>query len=98
MFFSRSCGAAHFLALASATAAVVGLQFDDVKWAVSIAASMFGTAAALYIFRGNMRAQTELLARADVDELRRRLILQGQKPGELRGKDLPSDNHGGCGE
>ena len=56
MFFSRNNGATHFLAVASATTAVVGVQFDDVKWAVSIAASLFGSAVALYIFRGEMRA------------------------------------------
>ena len=59
MFFSRNYGATHFLALASATTAVVGLQFDDVKWAVSIVVSMFGSAVALYIFRGKMRAHAD---------------------------------------
>jgi uncharacterized membrane protein YdjX (TVP38/TMEM64 family) len=70
MILSRDHGAAHFLALASATAAVVGLRFDDLKWAISIIASMFGSAVALYIFRGKMRAHAELLARVDA-ELRR---------------------------
>jgi hypothetical protein len=73
MLISRNYGAAHFLALASATTAVVGLQFDDVKWAVSIVVSMFGSAVALYIFRGKMRAHAELLARVDAELDRRRV-------------------------
>jgi NO-binding membrane sensor protein with MHYT domain len=73
MFVSRHHGAAHFLALASATTAVVGLRFDDLKWAISIVVSMFGSAVALYIFRGKMRAHAELLARVDAELTRRRV-------------------------
>jgi hypothetical protein len=61
MLFSRNNGATHFLAVASATTAVVGIQFDDVKWAVSVGVSLFGSAIALYIFRGEMRANAETL-------------------------------------
>jgi hypothetical protein len=72
MFFSRNYGTTHFLAVASATMAVVGFRFDDVKWAVSVAASLFGSAVALYIFRGESRAHTETLARvhAELERLR----------------------------
>jgi hypothetical protein len=90
MFLSRNYGAAHFLALASATTAVVGLQFDDLKWAVSIVVSMFGSAVALYIFRGKMRAHAELLARVDA-ELSRRRLLPDRKLGDLQGGELPGD-------
>ena len=78
MFLSRNDGAAHFLALASATTAVAGLQLDDLKWAISIVASMFGSAVALYIFRGKMRAQAELLARVDAELSRRRPLPDGK--------------------
>jgi hypothetical protein len=94
MLFSRNYGAAHFLALASATTAVVGLQFDDVKWAVSIVVSIFGSAVALYIFRGKMRAHAELLARVDA-ELSRRRLLPDQSLGDLRGDDLSVNNDSG---
>jgi hypothetical protein len=89
MFPSRNFGTAHFLALASATTAVVGLQFDDLKWAVSIVVSMFGSAVALYIFRGKMRAHAELLARVDA-ELSSRL-LPDCNPGDLLGGELSVD-------
>ena len=91
MIFSRNHGATHFLAIASATTAVVGLQFDDVKWAVSIVASMFGSAVALYIFRGKMRAHAELLARVD-GELSRRRLLPDQKLKELQSGELSVDH------
>jgi hypothetical protein len=90
MFLPRNYGAAHFLALASATTAVVGLQFDDLKWAVSIVVSMFGSAVALYIFRGKMRAHAELLARVDA-ELSRRPVLPDRKPGDVHGGEEPID-------
>jgi hypothetical protein len=90
MFLSRNDGAAHFLALASATTAVVGLQLDDLKWAVSIVVSMFGSAVALYIFRGKMRAQAELLARVDAEVSRRR-HLPDRKLGDLHGGRLRVD-------
>ena len=89
MFFPRSDGTAHFLALASATTAVVGLKFDDVKWVVSIAASMFGTAVALYIFRGNMRAHAELIARAEAAEQRHRHGFLVAKPDDLLAGNPP---------
>jgi hypothetical protein len=95
MFLSRNYGAAHFLALASATTAVVGLRFDDLKWAVSIGASMFGSAVALYIFRGKMRAHAELLARVDA-ELNRRQLFPDQKSEEPSGTESSSD--GGRGD
>jgi hypothetical protein len=85
----RNYGGAHFLALASATTAVVGLQFDDVKWVVSIVVSMFGSAVALYIFRGKMRAHAELLARVDAELFRRRL-LPDRKVGDEPGGELPA--------
>jgi hypothetical protein len=94
MLFSRHSGAAHFLALASATTAVVGLQFDDVKWAISIVASMVGSAVALYIFRGKMRAHAELLARVDA-ELSRRRLLPDQKVGHQHDGDISVDNNSG---
>jgi hypothetical protein len=61
MLFSRNNGATHFLAVASATTAVVGIRFDDVKWALSVGASLFGSAVALYIFREEMRVNAERL-------------------------------------
>ena len=93
MILSRNHGAAHFLALASATTAVVGMRFDDLKWAVSIVVSMFGSAVALYIFRGKMRAHAELLARVDA-ELSRRRILPDRKSDELPGQDASLDDPG----
>ena len=42
-------------------------SFDDVKWAVSVAASLFGSAVALYIFRGEMRTQAEKSIRAETE-------------------------------
>jgi hypothetical protein len=94
MLLSRNYGAAHFLALASATTAVVGLQFDDVKWAVSIVASLFGSAVALYIFRGKMRAHAELLARVDA-ELSRRRQAPEHKLGDPAGGELPEARDSG---
>ena len=94
MLFSRHAGAAQFLALASATTAVVGLQFDDVKWVISIVASMFGSAVALYIFRGKMRAHAELLARVDAELRRRRPFSEG-KLEDLHGGEPPVDASGG---
>jgi hypothetical protein len=88
MLLPRNYGGAHFLALASATTAVVGLQFDDVKWVVSIVVSMFGSAVALYIFRGKMRAHAELLARVDAELFRRRLLPNSKLP-EQAGGELP---------
>jgi hypothetical protein len=73
---------------------VVGLQFDDVKWAVSIVASMFGSAVALYIFRGKMRAHAELLARVDA-ELRRRRPIPEQKPEDEHSGGPPVDESSG---
>jgi hypothetical protein len=93
MLLSRNYGAAHYLALASATTAVVGLQFDDVKWVVSIVVSMFGSAVALYSFRGKMRAHAELLARLD-GELSRRRQLPDQKIGAQQGGELPVADEG----
>ena len=74
MLFTRNYGATQFLAVASATTAVVGFGFDDVKWAVSIAASLFGSAVALYIFRGEMRAHTATLERVRAELSRPRLV------------------------
>jgi hypothetical protein len=93
MLLSRNYGGAHFLALASATTAVVGLQFDDVKWVVSIVVSMFGSAVALYIFRGKMRAHAELLARVDAELFRRRLF-PDRKVGDEAGGELPAVGEG----
>ncbi len=93
MLLSRNYGGAHFLALASATTAVVGLQFDDVKWVVSIVVSMFGSAVALYIFRGKMRAHAELLARVDAELIRRRLF-PDRKVGDVPGGELPAVGEG----
>jgi hypothetical protein len=94
MLLSRNYGAAHFLALASATTAVVGLQFDDVKWVISIVASMFGSAVALYIFRGKMRAHAELLARVDA-ELNRRHVLPDRNAAEHSAEDQPAASDSG---
>ncbi len=94
MLFSQKYGAAHFLALASATTAVVGLQFDDVKWVVSIVVSMFGSAVALYIFRGKMRAHAELLARVDA-ELSRRRLAPDQKLGAQHDGEMSFAGEGG---
>ena len=87
MFFSRNYGATHFLAVASATTAVVGLQFDDVKWAVSIAGSLFGSAVALYIFRGETRAHAETL-----DRIRNELGRRPLTPDDIK-SDSPIDSH-----
>jgi hypothetical protein len=95
MLLSRNYGAAHFLALASATTAVVGLQFDDVKWAVSIVASMFGSAVALYIFRGKMRAHAELLARVDAELNRRHVLPPDRNPAEHSAQDQPTVSDSG---
>jgi hypothetical protein len=63
------------------------------KWAVSIVVSMFGSAVALYIFRGKMRAHADLLARVDA-ELSRRVLLPDRKPGEVHGGEPPLDGEG----
>jgi hypothetical protein len=97
MLFSRSNGATHFLAVASATTAVVGIQFDDLKWAVSVGASLFGSAVALYIFRGQMRANFETL-KGFHDELNRRRIEPEIKTDQLRRGRLPSDSDRDPGE
>ena len=85
----------HFLALASATTAVVGLRFDDLKWAISIVVSMFGSAVALYIFRGKMRAHAELLARVDA-ELSRRKDIAEERPTEADVESPKLDGNGGA--
>jgi hypothetical protein len=46
---------AHAAAVLAITTPLVGLRFDDIKWGVSIVASIFGTLAALYIARANRR-------------------------------------------
>jgi hypothetical protein len=97
MLFSRNNGVTHFLAVASATTAVVGLQFDDVKWAVSVAASLFGSAVALYIFRGEMRANAETLNGVHA-ALDRRRIESETKTDELRSGKLPGDGDPDPGE
>ena len=83
MLFLRNNGTTHFLAVASATTAVVGIQFDDLKWAVSVGASLFGSAVALYIFRGETRATAEVLKGLQVELNRRRIELE-TKTDELR--------------
>lgn len=91
MLFSRNNAATHFLAVASATTAVVGLRFDDVQWAVSVAASLFGSAVALYIFREEMRAKAE--TRDGVHgELNRRRIECETDPDDPRRGTFPSDS------
>jgi hypothetical protein len=85
MFFSRNNGTTHFLAVASATTAVVGLKLDDVKWVVTIAASLFGSAVALYIFRGEMRANAEARERAQVEFDRLRALYESRTDGTHRG-------------
>jgi uncharacterized membrane protein YdjX (TVP38/TMEM64 family) len=72
MFFSRNNATTHFIAVASATTAVVGLKFDDVKWAITIIVSLIGSAVALYIFRGEMRehAETRAHTRTEFERLR----------------------------
>jgi hypothetical protein len=97
MLFSRNNGATHFLAVASATTAVVGIQFDDLKWAVSVGASLFGSAVALYIFHGQMRANSETLKGFHA-ELDRRRIEPEIKTDQLRRGRLPGDNHRDPGE
>ena len=69
------------------------MRFDDLKWAVSIVVSMFGSAVALYIFRGKMRAHAELLARVDA-ELSRRRFLPDHKSDEPPGQDASLDDEG----
>ena len=54
MFFSNKH--AHMLCLFSSTTAALGVRFDDVKWFVSVCVSLFGTCAALWIFRANQKA------------------------------------------
>jgi hypothetical protein len=90
MLFSRNNGATHFLAVASATTAVVGIRFDDVKWAVSVGASLFGSAVALYIFRGEMRANAESLKGFHAELDRRRIESETKTDGPRAGR-LPGD-------
>jgi hypothetical protein len=78
MFFSRNNGATHFLAVASATTAVVGLKFDDLKWVITVAASLFGSAVALYIFRGEMRAAALARDRAEAEFERLRALYESR--------------------
>jgi hypothetical protein len=72
--------------------AVVGLQLDDLKWAVSIAVSVFGSAVALYIFRGERRAHFEMLDRLHA-ELRHRTF----PPNGANG-DMPIDGNRASGK
>lgn len=95
MFFSRNYGAPHFLAVASATTAVVGFGFDDVKWAISIAASLFGSAVALYIFRGEMRAHNATLDRVRAELSRPRVVASDQADEQRNGKP-PIGSDGGA--
>jgi hypothetical protein len=88
MLFARNNGATQFLAVAAATTAVVGIRFDDVKWAVSLAASLFGSAVALYIFRGEMRANAEIRNRNHA-ELNQRRVEAESKIDELRQVEEP---------
>jgi hypothetical protein len=94
MLFSRNYGATQFLAVASATTAVVGFGFDDVKWAISIAASLFGSAVALYIFRGEMRAHTATLERVRAELSRPRVVASDQTD-DLRNGKPPIGSDGG---
>jgi hypothetical protein len=90
MLFSRNNGITHFVAVASATTAVVGIRFDDLKWAISVVASLFGSAVALYIFREEMRANAKTLNGVHAELDRRRiesdtgtdLLGNGEVPGE----------------
>jgi hypothetical protein len=86
MLFSRNNGATHFLAVASATTAVVGLQFDDLKWVVSVGASLFGSAVALYIFRGETRATAKMLKDFQAELNRRRIELETKADDLRRGR------------
>jgi hypothetical protein len=90
MFFSRSNGTTHFLAVASATTAVVGLGFDDLKWLVTIAASLFGSAVALYIFRGEMRASAQARDQAQAEFDRLRALYEAGT--DLPGRDKPGSD------
>jgi uncharacterized membrane protein YdjX (TVP38/TMEM64 family) len=90
MFFSRNNATTHFIAVASATTAVVGLRFDDVKWAVTIIVSLIGSAVALYIFRGEMREHAETRAHAR-NEFERLRALFEHKSDDLR-RGTPSIN------
>jgi hypothetical protein len=86
MLFSRCNGTIHFLAVASATTAVVGLRFDDVQWAVSVGASLFGSAVALYIFRGQMRANAEKRLEVQAELNRRRIEAETETDQLSRGR------------
>ena len=86
MLFSRNNAATHFLAVASATTAVVGLQFDDLKWVVSVGASLFGSAVALYIFRGETRATARMLKDFQAELNRRRIELDSKTDDLRRGR------------
>jgi hypothetical protein len=79
---------AHTLAIASAATPLVGIRFDDIKWAISLLVSVFGSLIALYIVRVNMRMQAEAVARYEAAERRReaaRPVMPLRKPGDVRG-------------
>src|SRR5262245_32047648 len=92
MFFSRNNATTHFIAVASATTAVVGLKVDDVKWAVTIIVSLIGSAVALYIFRGEMREHAETRAHARNEFERLRSLFEHKSDDPQRGNP-PTDSN-----
>jgi hypothetical protein len=68
MFHHRTNLEAHCLAVASASTPLVGIRFDDVKWAISLLVSALGSLIALYIFRANARLQAQSLERYEALE------------------------------
>jgi len=47
--------AAYFLATASTISPTLGLRLDDLKWGISVLASLAGTVVALYIFERSQK-------------------------------------------
>jgi hypothetical protein len=59
---------AHTIAVASAATPIFGMRLDDLKWAVSMLVSVFGSLVAIYLFRANARIQAAALARYEALE------------------------------
>lgn len=82
---------AHTLAVAAATTPLVGARFDDLKWAISVIVSVFGSLVAIYLFRAHARLMAESYSRFEALERRRfaaRPVVPVRKPGEPRTPDL----------
>jgi len=82
MFPQHRSNGAYLLAMASAGSPIVGLRFEDVKWLISVAASLIGAVVALWIHeRGLIKA-------AEAEERRRQELLDWEQRLKMRETEL----------